>query len=155
MSASIASIGVSSNNNNTVNNSNSNDIQIAQQQQEVISALRTELAEVKDECFELAAVQATAQAEADHRIASIQKTASKDVCRLQEQLRRVQQESNLTKSQNTQLEQKLKRLSTEQQEMQPRQQRHLSTFPREVGNLHNIMAGGSPQDQIKSTAATN
>jgi hypothetical protein len=85
--------------------------------QQQVDALRRELAAKDEANFELSATLAAVEAETSHRVQQVENESGSAVKKLEEQLRRAQQEANLARSQAVQLQSKLK-----QQDQQFQQQ---------------------------------
>jgi hypothetical protein len=85
--------------------------------QQQLEALRRELAAKDEANFDLSATLATVEAETSHRVQQVEKESGDAVKKLEEQLRRAQQEANMARSQAVQLQGKLR-----QQDQQFQQQ---------------------------------
>jgi hypothetical protein len=85
--------------------------------QQQVDALRRELAAKDEANFDLSATLAAVEAETSHRVQQVEKESGSAVKKLEEQLRRVQQEANMARSQAVLLQSKLR-----QQEQQFQQQ---------------------------------
>jgi TolA-binding protein len=76
--------------------------------QQQVDALRRELAAKDEANFDLSATLAAVEAETSHRVQQVEKESGSAVKKLEEQLRRVQQEANMARGQAVQLQNKLR-----------------------------------------------
>jgi TolA-binding protein len=76
--------------------------------QQQLEALRRELAAKDEANFDLSGTLATVEAETSHRVQQVEKESGDAVKKLEEQLRRAQQEANMARSQAVQLQTKLR-----------------------------------------------
>jgi hypothetical protein len=121
--------------------------------QQQLEALRRELAAKEEAFFDLSATLAAVEAETSHRVQQVEKESGDAAKKLHEQLRRAQQEANLSRSQVTKLQTKLR-----QQQQQFQQQSLVQQHQQQQQQQHQqpiVTPTNLPHDKTANTSASS